>query len=433
MAITTVDPPPDTRSVTPETEAQGPINPNAGTEYGCTPDPSGEPTYCGENPPDDPDNIGALGGGLFGAQSASTDVSYGIADNNPLILDSEYMLFDSPAFQALEVRRVRRTIPWNIVLHKDERYGDGLYDDHVAWVQRALKDRYIPLLSIERCRGDFPRAGAPQAPSCVGIPPTREEYRLAIQGILQDPVLGQVKEFTAWNEPNNSYFQPTDENPDEDDRKVSIQDATFDNSDAVKAGTYWYDFWTLCQDEPVGYNCTVAAGDFLDSEMGDVADDSTLGYRYYRKYVKGMNNNLPERWAWHAYSDSEFTLAYPDPSDWWRKFRSFARRTSFVGDDERSPFIWLTEQGAVRQDGDGETRIGDGDLDTVGQRAKLVTNRMTRASDSGLFSTSSRILRFYYYQMRGDFSGTKSFDSGLLTGTHSGGRVVIGRMFAVCR
>lgn len=42
-------------------------------------------------------------------------------------------------------------------------------------------------------------------------------------------------------------------------------------------------------------------------------------------------------------------------------------------------------------------------------------SRLQRAKDSGLFSTSSRILRFYYYQMRGDFRGTNSFDSGLLS------------------
>jgi hypothetical protein len=142
----------------------------------------------------------------------------------------------------------------------------------------------------------------------------------------------------------------------------------------------------------------------------------TRTYLYYRKYVKGMNNNQPERWAWHAYSDAELTLGYPDPSDWWRKFRSFARRTSYVGTNERSPYIWLTEPGAVREDAGPATRIRRDGRGTEGQRAQLVTNRMTRAVDRGLLGTSSRILRFYYYSMRGDFdSNEKAFDSGLLT------------------
>jgi YD repeat-containing protein len=408
LRITSQDPPPDVRSLEPIEPEDTPIDPTEGTDYGCVPDPSGEPTYCGENPPDDPDGVGALSQQSFGTLSASTNVSYGIADNNRFLEpESTYKLFDSPAFQALEVRRVRRTTPWNIVLHKDRQL--DLYRDLTAWVQRALDDGYKPLLSLERCRGEFPRPnpdGSVAELPCDDVPPTRAEYQAAAEAILQDPVLGQVNEFTAWNEPNYDGFQPTAELvPD-----IPVEEATFENSDAVKAGRYWYDLWKLCQDAPGFYNCTVAAGDFLDARMGNATKRDSWGYRYYSQYLKGMLNNLPERWAWHAYRDSERTLGYSDSNEWWKAFRAFAYRTSWVGKEERSPYIWLTEQGAVRTIGDQTTAITE-DPEKAGERAKLVTHRMTRANDNGLLSTSSRILRFFYYSMKGD----ENFDSGLLT------------------
>lgn len=82
----------------------------------------------------------------------------------------------------------------------------------------------------------------------------------------------------------------------------------------------------------------------------------------------------------------------------------------WVGKDEQWPYLWLAEQGAVRTIGKKTTRISD-DPAKTGERAKLVTHRLTRANDNGLLGTSSRILRFYYYQMKGD----ENFDSGLLT------------------
>jgi len=150
--------------------------------------------------------------------------------------------------------------------------------------------------------------------------------------------------------------------------------------------------------------------------MGNATDRSTWGARFYLQYVYGGLSNRPERWAWHAYRDGERTLSRSS-SSWWAAFRAFAIRTSFVGDARRSPFIWLTEQGATRVRQGANTAITQDENGVslppaeVAERANLVTDRLTRAYDSGLLTASSRILRFYYYHVKGIRT---DFDAGLL-------------------
>jgi YD repeat-containing protein len=402
----------DARAEATNVGAIEPANPNDGSAYGCIADPFGEQTYCGENPPADPDGLGS---GVFGPLAASTNISWGISDNN-LVGRTGYDMFSDSAFTSLQLQRVRRTVPWNIVAPGTSPQDQGSEYQLVAdWLTKAFAAGYKPMLSLERCSGTFVRSG--QTLPCESTTPTREEYIAHVRALLEDPTFGRVKEFTAWNEPNLTGYQPTGfiHDPAGSDHQAEDQSATFSNSGAYRAGRYWYEFWKLCQNAPGYFNCTVAAGDFLDSRMGDATDRTSWGARFYTQYFNGALRNRPERWAWHAYRDGERTLIQEDPSRWWAAFRAFAIRTSWVGNSAQSPYLWLTEQGA--------TRIRRGGLTTISQiagraatpaeeneRAVLVTHRLTRAIDSGLLASSSRILRFFYYHMKGD---RNDFDAGL--------------------
>ena len=406
--VTKSDAPVDGRPATGfDSVDTSPIDLTAGDEYLCAPNAAAGDTYCGEDPPPDPDASTA-----FSALAASTNVSFGIADNNRL---PEFNIFDNASFQTLGVRRLRRTIPWNIALVKGPEY-----DEYVSWVQRALSSTpsIRPVLSVERCRSTFVRNGA--ALTCEDFQPTRDEYKAAILALLSDPVLGQVEDFTAWNEPNNYRPDPA---PGDSPAPIAQDNFYQPTRDAELTGRYWYDFWTMCRASQ--FSCTVAAGDFLDARMQNVTRVGSDARDYYLDYRRGMYNARPERWAWHAYYDGERTLEISSTADWWSAFRAFAAQTQSRNATQASPSIWLTEQGATRLRDAKLTRIsGDpdssNDPDTlrepisagaVAQRADLVTDRLTRSDNAGLLGTTSRILRFFYYQVRGD----STFDSGLLT------------------
>lgn len=233
--------------------------------------------------------------------------------------------------------------------------------------------------------------------ACSGEAPNKKVYTKSVDKFLAAPVLNEVKNFTALNEPNRTGT-PTA-------KKGKL------------AGEYWQALDGLCN--PKLNKCYVAAGDFLDSNMANAFNPTLKGkkpnpaYNYFQEYLKGMNHpTTGYRWAWHAYTDGENT--YRDfrggsPKRWWARFHKFQEAINWVAKNAKyqPPEIWLTEQGVVYERGGGNTFVGKTHNAAPGDE---VLNAYVNHGTSQLTRQTKQITRFYYYETR----GAKGFDSGLL-------------------
>ena len=133
-----------------------------------------------------------------------------------VIEGTHFEYFGKGTFKSLHVKRVRRTVPFDIVYagtHGGTAQEQELKDVE-KWVEkvRALPGGGQPLISFERCDGSWiahSKVGESATKSC-STPPERAEYTTAVTEFLTNPVLKNVNLFTAWNEPNNPT-QPTSE------------------------------------------------------------------------------------------------------------------------------------------------------------------------------------------------------------------------------
>jgi hypothetical protein len=357
-----------------------------GIDYTC------DPHYVCD--PGDPDADATDGLSVQGIPDGSP--RWGLSDSNDV---RGFNMFADRFFHRLDIQYVRLTVPFDAARDPDGR------DVVDAWIN-AARDPNQPggrkrvLISFERWR--TPRASGE---SCTTYLPPLDEYRGAVGDFLArwgDRLAeqGHVPEFTAWNEPNNTNYQPT--------ATVAPDGATpgFANSGAFAAGAYWRALWELCQARTP--RCTVAAGDFLDSKMADPAD-STGGYarRYFTQYVAGLGRQRPPVWAWHAYSDGDFTKKVSDgQAAPFTRLRRFLRATASLSGTS-TPTVWLTEQGAIRK-----VRRPNGTVrhkHTISCQARIMRLLLTAPA------ISDRIRRFYAYQLRGD----RNWDTGLLNITDS--------------
>lgn len=135
-----------------------------------------------------------------------------------------------------------------------------------------------------------------------------------------------------------------------------------------------------------------------------------------------MNRDLPIAWAFHAYSDGQATAGLSDneaPS--FTRLRNFLRATRDLR-GRTSPNIWLTEQGARRiefvtvRDENGQPVLdGSGEAKREEKRnSESCQARIVRFL-SRAPSVTTRIKRFYLYQLRGD----DGFDFGLLRSNYT--------------
>jgi YD repeat-containing protein len=369
----------------------------------CYPDPEFPSDDCGqEDPP--PENEEATSAALVSSIPDRSPSSYGISDNNAL---TKYNYFTKSFFKELHVVKVRRTVKWNLV--SEAAAGDEEATKELAdvrnWVEsvKALgKGTGQPLISFDHCKYKH-FAHDPTTPG--GLPlikceeaPTLPQYKEAVRQLLADPVLGQVRYFTAWNEPNYAG-EPLG--------KLSL---------AKRAGQYWRYLNGQCKPPTpkAAPRCFVGAGDFLDSAMHDAQhkNDPTGGGEYFHKYWEGMGHpTTGYRWAWHAYSDGENTwrdFHFRKPELWWRYFKSFrnavVRLTKIY-----KPDIWLSEQGVRFSFNKIKLPAGKS-----GHKAQGIMRAFVEHGPDQLTRQSRLITAFYYYETRGEPIKTGNLDSGLV-------------------
>src|SRR6202035_1054422 len=385
-----------------------------------------------EEPPENVEDLPAAG--------------YGLADNNWILPNTvgkyhlDYFTENQP-FKELEVSKMRRTMPWNMAFEArkdDEKPGF----DPGAKAQRADVEAWIkevkalhgntgePMISFDMCPAGSHSENPEEVPdpnegteedkkeeaACATTPPTWQQYQIAMKYFFERPVLAEVQSFSAWNEPNR-HDEPTAKH-------------------AHTAGQYWRVLSDMCinrhkeETEPKKPECHVAAGEFLDSEMGNAYNGA--GSSYFKEYLKGAGRvKSLNRWAWHAYSDGISTQEpsqHTNRTKWWGRLKHFREAINLDMKNSgctpcRNPAIWLSEQG-VQYFADSKrkavklTRGATGKGVFIwGHRtlAEGIMNAYVKAPGKQA-TTQPHVTRFYYYQLVGSprTPTLKCFDSGLL-------------------
>ena len=168
------------------------------------------------------------------------------------VSDQRGEFFDSPAYRALELDKVRLVVPW------DAGRRSGPWD---AWIERAQRDGATVMVALEH-------DAASRCPASPCVLPGVGDYGDALGALLAR--YPSIREVTAWNEPNHSS-QPTFRRP-----RV--------------AARYYDEARARCP------ACTVVAGDFLD--------DGGLP-RYLAAYRSALRRP-PAVWGLHNYYDATY-------------------------------------------------------------------------------------------------------------------------------
>ncbi|MDA0178694.1 hypothetical protein OJ997_00180 [Solirubrobacter phytolaccae] len=396
-----------------DADSDGPIDLGDGDDGACT-----TPLDCGEGDLS-PEDV------ALPEPSArnTTPSGFGIADDTRV---TDFNIFTTDEFKALDVKYVRHIVPWNVALNHHDGPNDptGELEDAAIWAANALASNdladgtVVPgpeiLFSFEKCHELKPANGT-QCAKLGNIPGVTgpgsyvdlmssffTQVGNALPGSLLAP-LKQVTLFTAWNEPN---LEPTsDPTSDRGQPVASIHHVTSaadeTNSGAFRAGLFWQQLNAICKNRTPG--CAVLAGDFADLGMGSVGNrDPNWGKKYLEQYRLGMGHK-PKTWAWHAYEDTDQRVTpktqtgvsqQDKEARRWKRYRAFEKATRIPGDD---PTIHITEVGVRRR---------------VNGKARLVGNvdRAMRCLLAELPDLSLRNRRFYYYS----FIGNPNFDAGLV-------------------
>jgi len=383
-----------------------------GDNYDCLPEP--DETFCGSNDSTEPDAEPPLdpgaSGTLLGFSAAPIgENNWGLSDNNPQVDNPDpvhhpgehtFDIFTNTSFKALSVHKVRLIVPYDTALLPDYDWSRrGTY----AWIKAAIDAGKRPLISFEKCAGEREDPETRAMVPCNKWLPSVEAYKKAVAAFLKDHP--DVKDYTAWNEPNLPPTGPDHGQPTGFVRAVA--DPATKVSGAERAGQFWLELRRQCAARTTN-KCIVAAGDFLDTQMNGnpTKSEAKNGIRYLKQYRAGMNYRRPTVWAWHAYSDGEAIAkldAGATPKPKFGRLRNFVNATrSTRPDDVSSPPIWLTEQGATKWRKSHDLKETRYDENTQAKIARFLVTAP---------SVSKRIKRFYYYHLRGD---NKTWDSGLL-------------------
>lgn len=287
-----------------------------------------------------------------------TASQYGLSDQNA-------RTFGDSRFERLGIMRVRRNVPYDVVMCGPASEGGngsdvGTFNEVDAWIKAAGRKEIM--ISFEHRRGDeCDKGGACKLP-------TPSEYLNAVRAFRR--VWPQVTLFTAWNEPNH-ITQPTAR-----DHQVAGG-----INRAKRAGQYWHWLDETCDRPPANVpHCLAVAGDFLDSSW-DVS--------YLRDYRQGTGRS-PDIWAWHAYGSGVR--------------RRHSRLTSLLRRTRPSSLIWLTEQGGVY-------RYVNRTRTVVTQSPPKPNNDLNYLLANIANGLDDRIRRFNYYHWKGD----DNFDAGLIS------------------
>jgi hypothetical protein len=244
--------------------------------------------------------------------------------------------------------------------------------------------------------------------SAGGTPPTVASYTTAVTDFISKfPGVGY---YTPWNEPNRINDQPTGsttavsglEQYNAATSSYSVVSNSAGYTGAQMAGQYYVALISLCGNT-AQTKCHVAAGDFLDSDMGN-ATSSSYGQTYYAQYKAEIGGPPPE-WAWHVYSDAQATTSCAETSagtaDRWKRLRAFLTATQRT-DGASSPPVWITETGPFAYDPSASPPIHNSEA----QQAQILREIL-----GDMPSISSRITRVYDYGWTGI---PTIFDTGLL-------------------
>jgi YD repeat-containing protein len=435
-----------------EIEAEGTETPEEvppGTCYAKSEGPT-EDCAVEEELPEDPEHL--------------EKVNYGLSDNNYIALEEPteqqkkegekahpfFDYFASPYFAPLSVKKVRRVLPWNLVAEaqhdeEDPKFNPGAkreLEDVEKWISLVKASGAEPYVSFDAECGfktetteltpwDDPRKTLSPAEeehddyNCSQLP-TEAQYQAAVEDFLKPvhTVLGEVRNFTALNEPNNAIAVEAIVKGVRTG-VTTHRKATYNNG--KRAGEYWRALHDFCdkkrreaEKRPL---CNVAAGEFADGAMPDAwfkklrNGNPNPGFTYFHAYVSGMGNfEGAHRWAWHSYHEGEETQPpsfKTNPKKWWAGYTYFEKAVNWEERNNKcapckTPNIWLTEQGVVYFENGAEKTPAE--VWRHPKEAEAVMNAYVKHGSAQLTRKSNQILRFFYYSMR----GAPSFDSGLL-------------------
>lgn len=253
----------------------------------------------------------------------------GIADENL----EEWGAATWSAFNATGIKQVRHIVPWDTALRP------AALQEAAAWINAAESRGLRVMISF----------GHNEQPA-----PAPHEYLYAVAAFRA--LFPQVKDYTAWNEPNHHLAKFPEARPSAHD-----------------AAGYWINLNLLCTHPHFGPPCTVAAGDFLDPN--GTGQDLQKYITTYKEVLKEANVS-PSVWAIHPYTASR--------TNDWSKIENY-----FLPETEGKP-IWFTEVGGlvcVKDQG-----YSGGDLaGSLAVQQQTIINLMSRVEP--------RVQRTYYYAM----------------------------------
>lgn len=277
---------------------------------------------------------------VFGAAlpAGAGAVVIGIGDQSPA-------MFSDPRFATLGITTARDVIPWDVVTRRADR---GYLAGFRVWLRAAQRAGVTPLISF----------GADYTNPAANYVPTVSQYESAVKAFLND--FPQIKDYTAWNEPDFSY------------RSLARNPAL--------AADYFNALYDMCR------GCTLLAGDVYLPTTGPAYIDGASAHLgpWLRAYIKGLHHPAAG-WALHDY----FEIRGHNTS----QLRTMMSMTS-------GP-IWLDETGGVMRRGHWQYR----------------NQSATAAASDEQFLLSltkhyHRIARIYHYQWQGNPSA--GWDSGLI-------------------
>lgn len=373
-----------------------------------------------------PDNYGgAIGadgqpsGGLFGGpylifDSCDAEGRFALtAEQNRNESDPRFRQFRPNENSGLQ--KVRLIVPYDVMrgmkkadgtpnctpldTNTDDPYRIAYY--RVAeWIEAASANGMTVMVS-------FNRSVVEEDGVQLVAPPDVGTYTMAVEAFV-DEFWFAVRDFTAWNEPNHS------DQPTSIERSVKLFGAGREMDGARLAARYFNALREICS-----VRCFVAAGDFAESSFPVAARPKPPAGRYFATYEKYLTTN-PSIWAYHAYS----SIADRNAGRL-MNFLAWTKDLQFGGcviseTDGCRPRVWLTEQGGLvyreQSDTAGTTAPNTQKCNDAGYEAQVqeasedVNQFFTTVLPSIDASERARITRFYYY----DWSGTPSFDAGLL-------------------
>lgn len=373
-----------------------------GTTWGTTDfgDPgSGSCTrtdYCGQNDLPEPTDTSsssstsspqpmAMTASASSGHPAKSSPFWGLADNNP---PTKFDAWGSPSFPGLGVHNARRTVAWDIANYPTDSPYVMSVETWIANAQRAGQTIYI---GFEHCSdystvdgstgvGCATRAPAPSSGSRNGEPMVAD-YGAAITKFMD--LHPNITHYESWNEPN-AVSQPTAD-------AVNSQNPNGDNPGGpAMAAEYYVKAASVCASRSP--KCSVAAGSFSDGSLSPRV-------HYVQSYMRQLGRMHVERWAWHAYTDTQALKRHPHHRTW-RYLRAFIRTITM----HDKTHLWITEIGA------GDHRY------FKHINSDMTQARLTRRIVTDLYSVGGAVInRVFYYSLRGD----KNFNTGLLNDNDS--------------